>query len=60
MEMDAPTDQLLRFLLEISLELKQHLRWNSQQQQLLNTMTTTVTKGNIPDVIGGSQLETIK
>ena len=54
MEMDAPTDQLLRFLLEISLELKQHLRWNSQQQQLLNTMATTVTKGNIPDVIGGS------
>ena len=60
MEMDAPTDQLLRFLLEISLELKQRLRWNSQQQQLLNTMATTVTKGNIPDVIGGSQLETIK
>ena len=59
MEMDAPTDQLLRFLLEISLELKQHLRWNSWQQQLLNTMSTTVTKGTIPDVIG-SELETIK
>ena len=60
MEMDAPTDQLLRFLLEISLELKQHLRWNSWRQQLLNTMSTTVTKGTVPDVIGGSQLETIK
>ena len=59
MEMDALTDQLLRFLLEISLELKQHLRWNSWRQQLLNTMSTTVTKGTIPDVIG-SELETIK
>ena len=43
MEMDAPTDQLLRFLLEISLELKQHLRWNFRRQQLLNAMSTTVT-----------------